>query len=90
MPGKLQTLSCGALSGASSKVLLLPFDVIKKRLQVQGFEEARKPFGRVPTYTGMVNCCARIVMEEGITGLFKGAGASVVKVITMLIFVGQV
>eukprot|EP00795_Rhopilema_esculentum_P010486 gene10486-19197_t len=78
-PGKLQTLSCGALAGAFSKILLLPFDVIKKRLQVQGFEEARRPFGRVSSYTGMVNCFARIVMEEGITGLFKGAGASVVK-----------
>ena len=68
------------MSGMISKVLLLPFDVVKKRLQIQGFEEARKPFGRVSRYNGMLNCFVRITEEEGIMGLYKGTAASVLKV----------
>ena len=78
--GKLQSLTCGALSGMISKVLLLPFDVVKKRLQIQGFEEARKSFGRFSHYDGMLSCFRGIVKEEGVMGLFKGTAASVLKV----------
>jgi len=77
--GKLQSLTCGALSGMISKVLLLPFDVVKKRLQIQGFEEARKSFGQFSHYDGMLNCFRGIVKEEGVMGLFKGTAASVLK-----------
>ena len=68
------------MSGIVSKVLLLPFDVVKKRLQIQGFEEARMSFGEVKRYSGMLDCFTRIVKDEGATGLFKGFGPSVLKV----------
>lgn len=75
----IQSLACGAISGMASKILLLPFDVIKKRLQIQGFEQARQSFGQVKVYTGMSNCFWTIISDEGISGLYKGAAASVLK-----------
>ena len=81
MPSRsIQSLACGAISGMASKILLLPFDVIKKRLQIQGFEQARQSFGQVKVYTGMSNCFWTIISDEGISGLYKGAAASVLKV----------
>ena len=66
---------CGGLSGVCSKTLLLPLDLIKKRLQVQGFA------GRSELqYTNVFHCASKIVQEEGVRAFYRGAIPSVVKV----------
>ncbi|XP_055945712.1 mitochondrial thiamine pyrophosphate carrier-like [Argiope bruennichi] len=78
-PGAVQSTFCGAASGITAKMFVYPLDLIKKRIQVQGFEEARKAFGSVRRYTGLIHCASCILKEEGILGLYKGFWPSLLK-----------
>lgn len=75
----LEAIVCGSGSGALSKFMVYPLDVVKKRLQVQGFEEARKFFGGVRNYNGLIHCVVVSIQEEGIRSLFKGLYPSLLK-----------
>lgn len=67
-------------TGMLSKIAVLPLDVVKKRLQIQGFDEtARGSFGRVQHYSSAANCIAVIARQEGIAGFYKGSLASLLK-----------
>ncbi|KAL1278722.1 hypothetical protein QQF64_025395 [Cirrhinus molitorella] len=77
--GGLHSLISGSCAGVISKTITYPFDLIKKRLQVGGFEEARMKFGQVRTYHGFVDCVVRIGREEGLRGFFKGLSPSLLK-----------
>ena len=80
MDDSLSALACGAVAGAVSKLAVLPLDVVKKRLQVQGFDEtARSSFGRVQHYSSAANCITLIARHEGAAGFFKGALPSLLK-----------
>ena len=48
-------------------------DTIRKRLQVQGFEEGRRNLGATQKYTGMIHCIATMYKNEnGLRGFYKG------------------
>lgn len=74
-----KTFISGAIAGVLAKIFVYPLDMIKKRLQVQGFEEARKCFGAVRTYNGAFDCIKKVVKEEKFWALYKGLGPSVIK-----------
>ncbi|CAG5133061.1 unnamed protein product [Candidula unifasciata] len=78
-PESLQSLICGSGSGLIAKLLVYPLDVVKKRLQVQGFEKARQTFGAVRKYRGLFHCFQVSLREEGMACLFKGLGPSLIK-----------
>ncbi|XP_015927484.1 mitochondrial thiamine pyrophosphate carrier [Parasteatoda tepidariorum] len=78
-PSMFQSSFCGAASGTLAKMFIYPLDLIKKRIQVQGFEAARIQFGAVRRYTGLIHCATCILKEEGVLGLYKGLWPSVLK-----------
>jgi len=51
-----------------------PFDTVRRRLQMEAELPADKKL-----YTGAIHCCRRIIADEGIKALFKGAGANIVR-----------
>lgn len=74
------SLICGSGAGVLSKIIIYPLDVVKKRLQVQGFDKARAEFGGVRHYLGMRHCLYTIAREEGIIrGFYKGLTPSLWK-----------
>lgn len=78
-PGTVESLICGSGSGFISKLMVYPMDVAKKRLQVQGFEEARRPFGQTQTYQGLLHLLKSTIKDEGVWGLYKGLVPSLIK-----------
>ena len=69
----------GSFAGLTAKTLVYPLDLVRKRLQIQGFEHGRKGFGIFFYCTGMLDCLLLTVQREGVNGLFKGLVPSQVK-----------
>ena len=69
----------GSLSGVAAKTLTYPLDFIKKRLQVQGFQEARKMLGITGKYYSSLNCMQKVIKEEGVRSVFKGLYPALLK-----------
>ncbi|KAK6171443.1 hypothetical protein SNE40_019632 [Patella caerulea] len=79
MPGATESLFSGTAAGVVAKLIIYPFDIVKKRLQIQGFEQARQSFGSVRHYSGLFNCLFIIIKEETVLGLYKGLSPSLLK-----------
>lgn len=62
----IEKLLCGGLAGLSAVSFTYPTDLIRRRLQLQGFDPL------VPKYNGIVDCVSKIVKTEGINGLYRG------------------
>ncbi|XP_068246669.1 mitochondrial thiamine pyrophosphate carrier-like [Palaemon carinicauda] len=69
----------GSAAGAAAKVCVYPLDVLKKRMQIIGFEKARSQFGKVVVYENAWKCILSITREEGLKAWFKGLWPSVLK-----------
>ena len=76
------SLVCGALAGMATKTILYPLDVVKKRLQVSGWEEGRVGLGATPRYSSLRDCVGQIVRREGATALYKGFTPALVKAVS--------
>ncbi len=64
----------GAISGSFCVSAAYPFELIRRKLQVQGFG------GRPVKYEGWIDCFKQVVKNEGgYRGLFKGLGANMFK-----------
>lgn len=74
-----ETLFTGALAGVASKAVLYPLDFIKKRLQLQGFLDSRKSFGRNHTCVSITNCIKLTYADEGLLGFYKGMYPTLIK-----------
>lgn len=69
----------GGIAGLISKTIVYPFDLARKRLQIQGFQNGRKDFGKFFQCNGLLDCLIVTIRGEGLPGLFKGLIPSQVK-----------
>lgn len=76
-------LIAGGLAGALGKLSVMPFDVIRKRQQVQG--PTRNLYvietAKYPKKASMFSIGQQILRHEGLSGLFKGAIPSLLKAV---------
>ena len=59
-------LLCGGMSGITSITITYPTDLIRRRLQLQGFDNA------VPKYSGVFDCARKIFKKDLFAGFYKG------------------
>lgn len=76
-PGNEVNFILGALAAAASVTVMIPLDTIKTRLVVQ---TASSPVA----YKGMIDCCSRILREEGIGAFYKSLPPRLVSVVPMI------
>lgn len=69
----------GLVAGACAKVCVYPLDVLKKRLQIRGFEGARKQFGKVVVYKSPWSCVVQVTRQEGVLAWYKGLWPAMIK-----------
>lgn len=75
MPASFIQLLAGGFAGMSAVSFTYPTDLIRRRLQLQGFDT------RVPKYKGILDCAYKIYTTEGgIYGLYRGLGACYIKI----------
>ncbi|XP_068643017.1 probable mitochondrial adenine nucleotide transporter BTL1 [Aristolochia californica] len=69
---RAEMLLVGALSGFTASTISFPLEVARKRLMVGSLQ------GKCPTH--MAAALSEVIQEEGLKGLFRGWGASCLKV----------
>ena len=85
--GVVTRLTCGAVAGSVGQTVAYPLDVVRRRLQVTGWNAAGTTSAHgvavamPPAYTGMVDCFVQTVRTEGPAALFKGLWPNYLKVV---------
>ena len=64
----------GGIAGIGAVSITYPTDLIRRRLQLQGFDKS------VPNYDGIIDCISKIVKTDGFAGLYRGLFACYIKV----------
>lgn len=80
--GFYNSMIAGSAAGLLAKTAIYPFDLSRKRLQIQGFQQGRKGFGKFFECKGLTDCIKLTIKTEGFRGLFKGLVPSQLKAAT--------
>jgi hypothetical protein len=65
----------GMFASTVAQTVSYPLNVIRTRLQTQGTN------GRAKKYSGMVDCCIKMIRYKGVTSLFSGLTANYLKAV---------
>lgn len=71
--------TAGVLASVIAKTGVFPFDLIRKRLQVQGPTRSKYVHKNIPIYKGVFKTMGDIVRVEGTRGLYRGLTVSLFK-----------
>jgi len=74
-PSTIQLLSCGGISGAMSQTITYPLDVMRRKMQMQGFSSNH------PIYSSTLDCVKSIWKSRGVLGFYQGLVPNYLKVI---------
>ena len=75
-----QSLTCGGFAGAVGQTVAYPFDVVRRRLQVAGWQGSASKTMEKAKYSGMMDCFGKIARYEGVGAFFHGLSANYIKV----------
>lgn len=67
-------LTSGALAGAFAGSIVYPLEVIRRRMQAQGFSQGNYK------YSSMANAFSTIMKQDGIMGLYRGIAPNLIRV----------
>merc|ERR1719414_2422018 len=67
---------CAQVSAISAGYASYPFDTVRRRLQMQS-EKPKEEW----VYSGTADCFGKIIKDEGVGALFKGAGANALRTV---------
>jgi len=67
---------CAQVSAITAGYASYPFDTVRRRLQMQS-EKPKEEW----VYSGTMDCFGKIVADEGVGALFKGAGANALRTV---------
>lgn len=68
--------ACAQTSAIAAGYASYPFDTVRRRLQMQSEKPKSEWY-----YAGTADCFAKIVKDEGVAALFKGAGANALRTV---------
>lgn len=77
-PTQMDFFLGGALAGAVAQTIAFPFELVRRRMQTQGFG---RPAGEAPRYTGMLQCARSVLQQDGFLGLYRGLFPNYLKII---------
>lgn len=75
-PQPLVIIPSAAFAGAIISFILCPTELVKCRMQVQGTDSLIPKSSR---YTGPVDCALQTMKTEGVTGIFRGGAATLLR-----------
>jgi solute carrier family 25 phosphate transporter 23/24/25/41 len=73
---RIALFCCGAIAGVVGQTVAYPLDLVRRRMQVQGFSGIQYSYKG-----GILSTMRQIVREEGVRGLYKGMIPNYVKVV---------
>lgn len=78
-PDGLADLGAGALAGFLQKTLMMPVDVVRKRLQIQGSAYHYYVLTDLPIYSGIGDAVKKIWLHDGLLGFYRGLSLALLK-----------
>ena len=70
----------GAVAGFAQSFICSPTELAKIRIQMSGLGQTRSDYRTKPhRYTGSLNCLAQVIRQEGLQGVYKGLGTTLLR-----------
>ena len=77
----LRSLLSGGVAGSFSLIFVYPLDFARTRLGADIGKSAEQRL-----FTGLLDCCKKIIAKDGVQGLYQGFGVSVIGIFTYRAF----